>query len=297
MLKTIIISASDQNYVFLANDLFSSLKKLSFQHPFDIGLLDVGMDANNRKFFEEFGVRVATAEADIEYPAREQWEAKRPGVRTLTARPFLRRYFPGYDLYIWLDADVWVQTPEAIDTMISEAARIPAMFIACELDRCYTGFFENAETWLKFAGWYQTNFNPETAAAMTLKPMLNAGVFALHAASPVWDAWRDMYSEALQRTTGFNDQTFMADQLGLNILLYLKGQPFVTMPANFNWLTFFALPKLDRATNLLVEPLPPYRPISQIHLTRPQKNVVEKIQCTDGSWVERKLTFSGQNEA
>ena len=181
--------------------------------------------------------------------------------------------------------------------MIGEAAQIPAMFIACELDRCYTGFFENAEIWHKFAGWYQSNFSPDLANAMVLKPMLNAGVFALHAQSPVWDAWRDIYTESLQRVDAINDHAFMADQLGLNILLYLKGMKCVTMPANYNWLTFFALPKLDRATNLLVEPLPPYRPISQIHLTRPQKNVVEKIQCTDGSWVERKLTFSGQNEA
>jgi lipopolysaccharide biosynthesis glycosyltransferase len=297
MLKTIVISACDQNYVFLANDLFSSLRKLSFDYPFDVGLLDVGITDNNRRYFESVGVRVVAAEADIDYPAREEWEAKRPGVRTLTARPFLRRYFPGYDLYIWLDADVWVQTPEAINTIIAEAGRIPAMFIACELDRCYTAFFENAEIWQKFAGWYQTNFSPEITGAMTLKPMLNAGVFALLAESPVWDAWRDMYSAALQNTTTFNDHTFMADQLGLNILLYQKAMPFVTLPASFNWLTFFALPKLDRATNLLVEPLPPYRPISQIHLTRPKKNVPEKIQCTDGSWVERVLTYSGQNEA
>jgi lipopolysaccharide biosynthesis glycosyltransferase len=293
--KTIVISACDQMYVYLANDLFASLRNVKFKNAFDVGLLDVGLDDNNRRYFESLGVRVIKAEADIDYPSREHWESKRPGIRTLTARPFLRRYFPGYDLYIWLDADVWVQTPDAIDTIIIEAQKSQAIFIAPELDRCYSPFFESVLIWEKYASWYQTNFPQQTAAAMTLKPMLNAGVFALLAQSPIWDAWRDMYTEALQRTSEFNDHTFMADQLGLNILLYLKGMKFSAMPAAFNWLTIFALPKLDRETNMLVEPLPPYRPISQIHLTRPQKNVVEKIQCTDGSWTERKLTFSGRN--
>ncbi|MGH6976466.1 MAG: hypothetical protein ACREED_05505 [Stellaceae bacterium] len=31
------------------------------------------------------------------------------------AFPFLRRYFPGYDVYLWLDGDTWVQDAEAIE--------------------------------------------------------------------------------------------------------------------------------------------------------------------------------------
>jgi lipopolysaccharide biosynthesis glycosyltransferase len=294
-LKTIIVTATDQLYAPLAGDLIASLHNLKFKAPFDIGMLDIGIHDDARKSFENAGVRIIKAEADIDYAARQEWETKRPGVRALTARPFLRRYFPGYDLYIWLDADVWVQTADAIDTMIAEAQKSQAMFIAPELDRCYMPFFESVLIWEKYAGWYQTNFPQQTAAAMTLKPMLNAGVFALPAQSPIWDAWHDIYTEALQRPKEFGEHTFMADQLGLNILLYLKGMKFFAMPAAFNWLTIFALPKLDRETNMLVEPLPPYRPISQIHLTRPGKNAIEKIQCTDGSWIERKLTFSGRN--
>ena len=292
--KTIIISATDDLYASLANDLYLSIKSRSYKNPFDLGLLDVGLSANSAAYFAGMGIRVEKAESDIDYPARDYWEAKRPGLRTLTARPFLRRYFPGYDVYIWIDADAWVQTPEAIDVMSAEAALSPAIHLSCELDRCYTPFFESGKIWETFAGWYQGNFPPDISASMILKPMLNAGVFAMRQDLPVWDAWAAIYAQSLQNITELNEKSFMADQLGLNILLYLHGLPCVLMPVHYNWLTYFALPKLDTATGLLVEPLPPYRPISHIHLTRPQKNAVEKIQCLDGTVIERVLTYSAQ---
>jgi hypothetical protein len=52
---------------------------------------------------------------------------------------------------------------------------------------------------------------------------------------------------------------------------------------------------LDRATGLYVEPLPPFKPISQFHLTKKPKTHIEKILCTDGSVVERPLTYSARN--
>ena len=289
--KTIIISAADDLYAPVANDLFLSIARHDYRQPLALGLLDVGFNPTNRQHFNALGVQVVAAGSDIDYPARSQWEAQRPSIRTLTARPFLPRYFPGYDIYIWLDADVWVQTPAAIDAMIAAVADIPAIAIVPELDRCYPTFFQNAEIWQKFSSWYEASYAPSIVADMLLKPMLNAGVFALRRDSPVWAAWGDIYRDALQRVTAFNDRSFMADQLGLNILCYLKGLPHVLLPASFNWLTAYAIPKLDRATGLYVETQPPHQPLSQIHLTRPNKLQVERIECLDGGVIERPLTF------
>jgi lipopolysaccharide biosynthesis glycosyltransferase len=292
--KTIVITASDEQYVTLARDLFASLRALRFQGEFDIGMLDVGLAATSREEFVRNNIKVETAQSDIDFPARELWEKEKPGFRTLTARPFLRRYFPGYDVYIWIDADVWVQTPEAIDTLIACASRSPAIHIACELDRSYKTFFQSAAIWQIFRDWYQANYGEAIASTMTLKPMLNAGVFAMSKDSPLWDAWRDIYTGVLQKQNELTTKAFMADQLGLNILLYMQNMPYELLPATFNWLTFYALPKFDPATGLYVEPSPPYRPISHIHLTRPIKIQVEKFQCLDGTEVERPLTFSGR---
>ena len=293
--KIIVITAADALYSPLAHDTLASVRALNFTYPIELGLLDVGLAIEQRIHFEAQGVHIAAVQSDISFPAREMWEAKKPAIRTLTARPFLWRYFPSYDIYIWLDADVWVQTPEAINSMIAACMQSDAICIAAELDRCYRPFFENAQIWSTFSEWYNACFPEAIMQYMALKPMLNAGVFAMNKNSPLWDAWAQIYSEALQATNDLNEKTFMTDQLGLNILLYMKEMPCIVMPASFNWLTYYALPTLDTETGLYVEPQIPHRPISQFHLTRPNKIAVEHIQCVNGESVDRSLTYSARS--
>jgi hypothetical protein len=292
--KTIVISASNDKYMVVANDLFMSLRDKVFQFPFDLGLLDVGLSDAARQHFGGQGIKIAAAKQDIDFPGRAAWEAARPAVRTLTARPFLRDYFPGYDVYVWLDADVWVQTPDALNAMIASAAQNDAIHLSAEIDRCYQPLFRQDGIWHMYHDWYRVNYGQAIAEAMLLMPMLNAGVFAMSAASPVWQAWGKIYADVLQNLPEVNDKTFMADQLGLNILIYMHKMPSVILPASFNWLTFFALPFFDKAIGLYVEPTIPHRLISQIHLTRPRKLGVEQIRCTDGSIIERSLMYSAR---
>jgi hypothetical protein len=150
--------------------------------------------------------------------------------------------------------------------------------------------------WNVYSEWYQACYNDDNVTAnMTLKPMLNAGVWAISKSSPVWAAWLKIYADALQRIPQLNNKTIMTDQLALNIVAYMVKMPYVILPATYNWLTFFAAPMLDKATGLYVEPMPPYKPISQFHLTQKPKTQIETILCTDGSVVERPLTYSARN--
>jgi len=289
--KAIIVSAADEQYFTLVRDLFASIRAHTFKVEFDLAILDVGLSDENRVWLKAHNVRIERAGVDVEFPGRLAWEAHKPGFRALSSKLFMRRYFPGYDVYMWMDADVWVQTPDAINSMLKAAAETKAIYIACELDRSYKTFFEHAGIWQVFRDWYKVNYGEPIAAAMTLKPMLNVGVWAMAKDSPVWEEWIQIHSEALQRLTAATDTSFMAEQLGLNILAYIKKVPHVVMPATFNWMTFHALPMLDKKKGVYVEPLPPYAPISQFHLTRPIKEQVETIACTDGTTVQRPLTY------
>lgn len=294
--KTIIISGADAGYFSLAQDFFNSLGNHKYKYDFDLGMLDIGLTDDQRKWFTERKINVVPVQSDIEFPARDDFERQQASYRTLTARPFLRRYFPGYDVYVWIDADVWIQTPEAIDVMIEGAASNDAIHMAMEFDRSYTMFFEKPTMWNVYHEWYQACYNDENVTAtMTLKPMLNAGVWAISKTSPVWDAWLKIYTDVLQRIPKLTNQTIMTDQLALNIVAYMVKAPFVVLPAAYNWLTFFATPMLDKATGLYVEPLPPYKPISMFHLTQKPKTKIETIRCTDGTIVERPLTYSARN--
>ncbi|MFY9287266.1 MAG: hypothetical protein WAO98_02065 [Alphaproteobacteria bacterium] len=294
--KAIVISAADDNYLSLAQDLFHSIQAQTFAYEFDLGLLDVGLSEPSRAWFKANNIHTEPVKSDIQYPARAAWEARVPSYRTLSARPFLRRYFPGYDVYIWMDADVWVQTPDALNTMIEGASTSSAIHLSVELDRCYKMFFEDATMWSVYNGWYQACYNDDLiTATMTLKPMLNAGVSAMSKDSPVWETWLKIYADALQKLPELDNKTFMTDQLALNIAVFMKNMPHVIMPAAFNWLTFFAIPVWDKKTSQYVEPMAPYRPISQFHLTQKPKLQVEKITCTDGTIIERPLTYRARN--
>ena len=292
--RIIIVTGTDRGFVALTQDMYASLRRLKFKHAFDLGLIDLGLSTEEKAGFQAHGVNVQPVQSDIAYPMRDVWEGQKPSIRVLTARPFLRRYFPGYDVYVWIDADVWAQTPEAIDTMISEAARSPALCIAAELDRCYGAYFTSIEVWQHFARWYEACYGKDVAATMTFKPMLNAGVFAMNKASPIWDAWAELYINFLQTvTTGINPANFMADQLALNILLYMKGMPCVVLPASYNWLAFLhAMPKFDEVSGVYVEPFPPHRPISQFHLAGKDKFLPRKIQTIGGKEIMHVLTFT-----
>lgn len=299
MAKTILISASDANYFELAQDLFNSLGDHKYKFPFDLGLLDVGLTEDQKNWFKSKNIHVTPvqSERDIDYPARTVWEKEKPSCRTFTAKPFLRRYFPGYDLYLWIDADIWVQTPEAIDEIIKSASTSDAIHMAVEFDRAYQMFFEKATAWQNYSEWYEACFNDANVTAnMTLKPMLNIGVFALSKTSPVWDMWAKIYSDALQRTPQLNSKTVMMEQLAINVALYMAQMPYVVLPASYNWLTFFATPLLDKTTGMYLEPTPPYKPISMFHLTQKPKTKPEKIRCTDGSVIERPLTYAARGK-
>ena len=57
-------------------------------------------------------------------------------LRAMTARPHLPSYFPDYDIYIWIDADCWVQDWRAV-SMLGLAAKDYGFSVVAECDRSY----------------------------------------------------------------------------------------------------------------------------------------------------------------
>ena len=105
-----------------------------------------------------------------------------------------------------------------------------------------------------------TNFPAETVAAIFPRPMLNVGVWAMNAASPVWKPWGDVYTACLKRTVKMTAEQFMCDQLSMNVAVYTQALPLKIMPAEFNWLSLYAIPMFDAKTKLFVRPTRRARP-------------------------------------
>src|SRR6185436_13879539 len=145
--------------------------------------------------------------------------------KALTARPFLPRYFPGHDVYLWIDGDCWVQQGDALDLFVA-AARSGRLAVAPEIHRSMRHY---KHAWGEFSrvngAAYAAAFGQETADRLIRYPLINAGVFALTAEAPHWAGWGKLLGESLQHSAD------MTDQIALNVLVYDKGFSHEPLPS------------------------------------------------------------------
>ncbi|MFY9287254.1 MAG: glycosyltransferase [Alphaproteobacteria bacterium] len=290
--RYIIVTASDDTYLPLALDLLRSLRRLKSSISFSIGILDLGLSDEAKAKLSAFDVIIKSANIDIEYPARAAWEKQAPYYRAMTARPYLRDYFPGFNAYMWMDADTWAQNDAAITTMLPAAASDQAVYVVSEIDRDYMPYFYGSQPWEYHLKWYKANFPDEITAQIFPRPMLNTGILALAPNSPVWSTWGETFTQCLQRLPQLGRENFMSEQLSLNVALHMNSLPYKIMPAEFNWLSLYALPMVDEATGNYLRPTVPRTELSVIHITHQQKLRELDLMTTAGQTIKRVLTFS-----
>src|SRR5262249_41153227 len=133
-----------------------------------------------------------------EFPAKRQTEIIMPGFGAMLARPYLNDFSRDYDVALWLDADVWVQEPDAIEMLVSEAARHGIAAIP-EVDRSYFKLTQAFYVWNLEAQIAERIFGREIAAKMHLVPTINVGVLAIQSNSVVWNKWREWLQKGLLR--------------------------------------------------------------------------------------------------
>ena len=290
--RFIIISAINDYYFPLLTDLLRSLRACKTSFAFDIGILDVGLNKDNIQQLASFDVFIKQPGIDIDYPGRVAWELKSPYFRAMTSRPSLPSYFPGYDAYMWIDADAWVQTPEALETMLLNAANDTDLYIASEYDLAYPIALRNSGLWQEWATSFQNCFPPNIAAAMFLRPLLNVGVFAMSPHAPHWTIWHTTLAQALNVFPEIEQKHFAMEQLCLNLIIHRGALGVQVMPAEYNWMTVYGLPILDENSGLYMRPTPPHRVISIVHLAAQIKNSLQTITTTKGTTIQKPLTYS-----
>ena len=256
--KAIVLTGGDAYYFDLMRDCIGSLRATPEGRALALGVLDCGLTPEQRAWCRAQGATLVVPEWDFDFPAR----AKLPdGYKALTARPFLPRYFPGFDLYFWIDADCWVQQGDAIALFLA-AARTGALAVAPEIHRSMRHY---KHAWNEFAGVcgpaYAACFGKDVAERLIRYPMINAGVFALAAGAPHWAGWAEIYGAALQHSPD------LTDQLALNVLVYDKGFAHEPLPSRCNWPIHHATPAWDEDRGLFVEPAMPWDPLGILHMT------------------------------
>ncbi len=239
-------------------DCIMSLQATDEGRRLALGVLDCGLTEEQRAWCRDRGATLVVPDWDFDFPARE---TLKDGYKALTARPFLPRYFPGFDLYLWIDGDCWVQQGDAIDLFLA-AARTGALAVAPEIHRSMRHY---RHAWKEFStingAAFEACFGRDVADRLIRYPLINAGVFALAAGAPHWQGWADLLGAALQRSAD------MTDQVALNVLVYDRGFACEPLPSRCNWPVHHATPAWDAGRGLFVEPAMPYEALGILHLT------------------------------
>ena len=298
MKKNVIISLADSNYFLLLDELIDSIKRFKESEEIAICILDAGLDKKQKEILKNKVDSIENADWDIKVP-----ESKVKGkewLKSQVSRAFLPKYFPGYEKYIWIDADAWVNSWYPIELLL-KGCENNKLSIVSSADRAY-GRVLRAE-WV-FGGFARiksqnykhaksSGFSETIARQVALKPHLNIGVFALQTNSPHWEIWQKNLKKALS-----SGKVWGSEQIAMNITIYSDGLDVEILPAYCNWTLIEAL-KFDKIRNTLVEPYLPNHEIGIVHFAgknndqiRNDKNFVSKIETLDGDIIDKKLRFS-----
>ncbi len=288
----IIITAADANYFELVQGTILSIREKPQGRNAIIGFFDLGCTPEQIQWLQQRVNIIKQPDWEFNFPSIDEAPTHLKG---LLARPFLRKYFPNFDIYLWIDADAWVQDWKAVDLFI-EGAKIGRLAIVPEIDRGseiqYGGLRKFWWQWVY--NKYQQAFGEEIAENFYSYPVLNAGVFALHKDAPHWEVWAEFMHRGLQQSV-----SLMTDQFALNLAVYQGGLFDETemLPAWCNWTYHHAFPSWDKDKSCFVEPYLPHTPIGILHLSGPDKEKQIQLKTTDRDVIELSLLYTAKLES
>lgn len=282
-MKRIIICAADENFSDLLLDLVHSTQQWDEPLADAIGLLDLGLSPETLAAIKPIVTHIVTPEWDLSL--RPDLITTKPYIRANTARPFLPKYFPGYDLYLWLDADTWVQERFAIDQLFAAASE-GAIGIVPQDNECYIQR-DTSIDWRR--NRLRDYFGDEGDALYDANPYFNSGAFSLRRDAPHWELWAKHFAAGLTRSPGL-----CSDQTALNFAIWKEALPFQALPALCNWTCHLALPSISASTGKLCMPREPFSEIGLIHLTAHTKNMRMKLNHPRFP-ASLSLRFNGRN--
>ncbi len=263
-----VVFAADAAYFPLVKGLILSLIEAAPSSKPDYVFLDIGAAPEQRDWIARQGVRVIDGDAiDRAIDLRPAYETA-PYMRAQLVRPFLPQLLPDYERLAWLDADIWIQDPAAIDLLVGLVANHKeVMAIAPLIDACYwTHYKPSEEIRIPVELWYRGLFGPEAAAAHGGKCVFSSGVFSAHRDAPVWARWREALARAVANPVSEPVLRHLAEQTALNLVLHEQGG-FLPLGSWFNFNLHLGGAAVRPGDNRVVRGLPPFEAVGVIHLS------------------------------
>ena len=292
----IIVSSSDSKYFFLLKELFLSLDKSGILSEYQFAILDTGLLEEQKFFFLDNNVIIK--EAIWNTPVPKFKILGRDNLKTQVARAYLPDYFEDYKLYIWLDADMWLNDANSF-SFYEKGALNDKLTIVPQSDRAYV---KNANVeWLfgfpkKIKTINYKNISKSISSSLGRKyafhSTLNAGAFAINNNSRIWECFQKNIKLAAKK-----GRIFGTDQVALALSIYEDNIPSEFLPAYCNWMCEFNMPKFDIDKGQFVEPYIPNHPIALVHLAglddiRQDKDILSNVETLDGLRIKKSLRYN-----
>ena len=293
-----IVSLADSNYFELLCELIDSIKSFEESKNVAICVLDAGLNDNQKNILLKKVDTIKKANWDIQVPSYKvigkEW------LKSQVSRAFLPKYFPGYNKYLWIDADAWVNSWEAIDLYFTGSDN-DKLSISTNADRAYGrvvkadwligGFAKIKSQNYKHAK--SSGFSEKIAREVALKPHLNIGVFCLEATASHWDVWKKNLKIALK-----SGKIFGSEQIAMNVTIYVDKLDVEILPAYCNYTLIDGM-KFDTKRNTFVEAYLPNHKIGIVHLAgkhnnniRVNKNNLIEVRTLEGKIIKKSARFN-----
>ena len=293
-----IVSLADSNYFELLCELIDSIKSFEESKNIAICILDAGLNDNQKNILLKKVDTIKKANWDIEVPSYKvigkEW------LKSQVSRAFLPKYFPGYNKYLWIDADAWVNSWETIE-LYFKGSDNNKLSISTSADRAYGrvvkadwligGFAKIKSQNYKHAK--SSGFSEKIAREVALKPHLNIGVFCLEATASHWDVWKKNLKIALK-----SGKIFGSEQIAMNVAIYVDKLEVEILPAYCNYTLIDGM-KFDTKRNTFVESYLPNHKIGIVHLAgkhnnniRMNKNNLIEVRTLEGKIIKKSARFN-----
>ena len=268
MCSTIIVTGANDRYEASVASLLASIRRGGFEC--DFGIIDAGLSASFIDQATAHGCHIRPVE--LNGPLGEAAQQIPQGWKAALLKPHIRDLFPGYETYIFLDADTWVQHRFALDYLktYSSGGRLAVVsqrsrFHDWDATRGNGVEFNFAGQPLR-ANWYtmfsrKSKLPKSDRRLLASQPILNAGVFALQADAALWDEWQGAVIEAANALP--IGRQYAADQVGLGLAVYRTGAALSLLPETCNWMSVW---RFDENSGLFTQTQPPFDPVGIIHL-------------------------------
>ena len=297
MKDKIIVSSCDKQYFLLLKELFLSIKLSGLLSEYSFAVLNTGMENDQIIYLKDNNVLIKDAIWNVNVPNYKI--LGRDHLKTQVARAFLPDYFPNHKIYVWLDADLWINDAKTF-LLYEKGAAENCLTITPQSDRAYFNnakveWFFNFPTKIKTINYKNIgrSVSKKLAKKYAFFSTLNAGAFAI-SSNDIWDTFQNNIKLAAKK-----GRIFGTDQVALALSVHENKVPTQFLPAYCNWMCEFHLPKYDNELEKFVEPYLPNHPLALVHLAgldeiRANKKILSDIKTTNHEVIKKSLRFNAK---